>query len=789
MARAAPPDDVAEDAAARRSPKRWAAGIPGVLASVRALNDQLGVRKAARTMLRINQPDGFDCPGCAWPEPHDTSRFEFCENGAKAVAEEATDRRVTAEFFAAHSIDELVRSVRPLARPAGPAHRADVPQRRVTTTTGRSRGTAAFARIGRSPAVAGVTGPCRLLHVGADEQRGRVPVPAVRPRLRHQQPSRLLEHVPRVERSRARRDHRHRQGDGHARRRPRRRADPRHRPEPGDEPSPHAQRPRAGQAQRGGDRLDQPAAGGRADRLPQPASVCAASSDAAPRSPTSTCRSPSPPTSPCSSGSTGVSSQTWRRRSAVRRRPLRRVRRARRPTSRRLDADALLAATGLDVGRRRVAGRPRSLAATRIIVCWAMGLTQHRQAVATIQEIANTMLLRGSIGRRGAGLCPVRGHSNVQGDRTMGIFERPTGCVARRAWRTRFSFDPPRAPRLRHRRERSRRWPPATSTCSSASAATSSPRRPDTDVTAAAMERCALTVQVSTKLNRSHVRCGARGADPAVPRAHRSRSERGRRALRHRRGLDGHRPRHAVAPTTRRRRSCAARSRSSAPIAAATLGDRPIDWAALGGRLRQRPRPHRRDDPGLRRLQRAGRRPGGFALPNPPRDSTTFPTASGPGAALGQRVRADRRAPGTAAPADRAIARPVQHDDLRPRRPLPRRVRRPPGGVREPRRPRRPRARRRRPSSTSSASGATASNAGPPPSGSSPTRRRRGAARRTSRRPTCSFRSAASPRAAARRRPRRSSCASSGVEPCVQSSAGPSSDRRGSAVSAYLDRP
>ena len=72
-----------------RSTSRWAA------------------RKAARTMLRINQPDGFDCPGCAWPEPHDTSRFEFCENGAKAVAEEATDRRITADFFADHSIEEL----------------------------------------------------------------------------------------------------------------------------------------------------------------------------------------------------------------------------------------------------------------------------------------------------------------------------------------------------------------------------------------------------------------------------------------------------------------------------------------------------------------------------------------------------------------------------------------------------------------------------------------------------------------------------------------------------------
>ena len=67
-------------------------------------------------------------------------------------------------------------------------------------------------------------------------------------------------------------------------------------------------------------------------------------------------------------------------------------------------------------------------ASDRTIVCWAMGLTQHRSAVATIREITNTVLLRGSIGRPGAGLCPVRGHSNVQGDRTMGIYEKPAAA-------------------------------------------------------------------------------------------------------------------------------------------------------------------------------------------------------------------------------------------------------------------------------------------------------------------------------------------------------------------------
>src|SRR5262245_61806681 len=107
MASGPPRDDVGEDDLRVTAPKKWAAGMPGVLASVRALHAQTSATKATRTMLHINQPGGFDCPGCAWPEPHDTSRLEFCENGAKAVAEEATDRRITADFFATNAIAEL----------------------------------------------------------------------------------------------------------------------------------------------------------------------------------------------------------------------------------------------------------------------------------------------------------------------------------------------------------------------------------------------------------------------------------------------------------------------------------------------------------------------------------------------------------------------------------------------------------------------------------------------------------------------------------------------------------
>ena len=79
----------------------------------------------------------------------------------------------------------------------------------------------------------------------------------------------------------------------------------------------------------------------------------------------------------------------------------------------------------------------------RTIFCWAMGLTQHKNAVANIQEIVNLMLLRGQVGKPGAGFCPVRGHSNVQGDRTMGIWERPTEAFLDKLG-SEFGFEPPR---------------------------------------------------------------------------------------------------------------------------------------------------------------------------------------------------------------------------------------------------------------------------------------------------------------------------------------------------------
>ena len=141
-----------------------------------------------------------------------------------------------------------------------------------------------------------------------------------------------------------------------------------------------------------------------------------------------------------------------------------------------------------------------------VIACWAMGLTQQRQAVATIQEIVNLLLLGGNIGRPGAGVCPVRGHSNVQGDRTMGIWERMPDSFLDRL-RDTFRFEPPRkfgwdvveSIKAMHRGEAKIFFAMGGNFVSAT---------PDTEFTAEALSRCRLTVQVSTKLNRTHLITG-----------------------------------------------------------------------------------------------------------------------------------------------------------------------------------------------------------------------------------------------------------------------------------------
>ncbi|WQG59287.1 FdhF/YdeP family oxidoreductase [Pseudomonas sp. RTB3] len=143
----------------------------------------------------------------------------------------------------------------------------------------------------------------------------------------------------------------------------------------------------------------------------------------------------------------------------------------------------------------------------KVIMCWAMGITQHRHSVPTIQEIANLMLLRGNIGKPGAGLCPVRGHSNVQGDRTMGINERPPALFLD-ALEKRFQFKAPRASG-HNVVEAIHSMLAGKSRVFIGLGGNFAQATPDSTRTVEALNNCDLTVQISTKLNRSHLTHGA----------------------------------------------------------------------------------------------------------------------------------------------------------------------------------------------------------------------------------------------------------------------------------------
>ena len=164
--------------------------------------------------------------------------------------------------------------------------------------------------------------------------------------------------------------------------------------------------------------------------------------------------------------------------------------------------ETILTESGLEEAQIRHAG-DIYLHAERVIACWGMGITQHTHSVATINMIVNLLMLRGNLGREGAGACPVRGHSNVQGDRTMMIWEKPPQAFLDRL-RDVFGFEPPRAE--------------GYDTIGAIEAMIQGRARvffgmggnfaiatPDSDATARGLRRCELTVNVTTKLNRSHL--------------------------------------------------------------------------------------------------------------------------------------------------------------------------------------------------------------------------------------------------------------------------------------------
>jgi molybdopterin-dependent oxidoreductase alpha subunit len=267
-----------------------------------------------------------------------------------------------------------------------------------------------------------------------------------------------------------------------------------------------------------------------------------------------------------------------------------------------------------------------AMKAHRIIACWCMGLTQHKNAVATIQEVVNFLLLRGNIGRPGAGPCPVRGHSNVQGDRTVGIWDKPKKEFLDKL-AAEFSFSPPREPgydvvesvKAMHRGDVKVFFAMGGNFVSSAA---------DTEFTAAGLRKCELTAHVSIKLNRSHLVTGKTALLlPCLGRTEIDRQRGGEQFMTVEDSMG------VINPTRGHLRPASDRLLSEpaivAGIAKQLLGPRhPIDWDAYVADYNLIREKIDAVIPGFTSFNDRIRE-GTFYLPNGPRDERKFDTPSG----------------------------------------------------------------------------------------------------------------------------------------------------------------
>lgn len=482
------------------------AGGWGALRSVsRALMRQDIPVKGARTLLSANQPDGFDCPGCAWPDRNHASTFEFCENGVKAVAAEATRRRVTREFFEQHTVlalagesDFFLEDQGRLTEPMVYDEKTDKyvpigwdaafelvaqhlnalpdPDQAMFYTSGRASNEAAFLyqlfvrEFGSNnfPDCSNMchepSGAAMNAQVGVGKgtvtlddftQADAIFVFGQNPGTNHPRMLGELRHA-------AKRGARIVSINPLRERGLERFADPQDKLEMATmrstRISSHYFQPRIGG--------DFAFIKGMMKHLVEQEDAGRAVLDHA----------------FIAQHTTGIEAllddlraESW---------PL------------------LEQESGLSEEHMRAAGEVY-LGAERVIACWGMGLTQHEHAVATIQMVGNLLMLRGNIGRPGAGLCPVRGHSNVQGDRTMGISEKPSADFLDRL-RDVFGFEPPR----RHGAdvvESIRRMLAGEAKVFIGLGGNFAAATPDTYETWKGLRQCDLTVHITTKLNRSHL--------------------------------------------------------------------------------------------------------------------------------------------------------------------------------------------------------------------------------------------------------------------------------------------
>ena len=500
------------------APSGAAGGLQAVVVTTGLTLGAMGAVRGAKLLLEVNQKDGFDCQSCAWPSPDgDRQTFEFCENGAKAVADEATPRRITAEFFEKHTVAELAaqsdhwlnaqgRLTAPMVLRAGASHYEAIswddafaliadelralptPDAAAFYTSGRTSNEAAFLwqlfvrQLGTNnlPDCSNMCHESSGVALGETigigkgtvkledfEKAEAIFVIGQNPGTNHPRMLTALEA---------------------AKARGAKIVSVNPLPEVGTERFKNPQHfmnplkafsTLLGDGARLADLWLQPRIGGDLPLFKGIMKEMLAGEEAG-------------------ALPGGVFDHAFIRAHTHGYDALVADLRA-------TSWDEVVSASG--VAREEIhAAAQIAMKSRATICCWAMGLTQQPNAVETIQTIVNLLLLRGDMGRPGAGVCPVRGHSNVQGDRTMGIFEKmPDWWLDRLD--AEFGLKSPRAHGLDTvdaiQAMHAGRVQVMVAMGGNFLSAT-----PDTEFTAAALRKCALTAHVATKLNRSHLVTG-----------------------------------------------------------------------------------------------------------------------------------------------------------------------------------------------------------------------------------------------------------------------------------------
>jgi len=622
-------DEAGESTLEVGSPKSWAAGVPGVLHSTIPAVEGMGLNRSRKTLLAMNQKDGFDCMSCAWPDPTHRKTFEFCENGAKAVTWEATPITIGSEFWAEHPVSDLLgrseywlgmqgRLTEPVHKAAGDDHyrpiswaeafrviadklnRLDSPDQAAFYTSGRTSNEAAFAYqlFVRAFGTNNLPDCSNMCHESSGWAMGQtigigkatityddfgkadlIIVMGQNPGTNHPRMLTALEEAKE-------------NGAEIVAVNPM--------PEAGLKRYKNPQRVKGiiGHGTGMADQFVQVRLGGDMALLQAVSKRVLAAEAASP----GTVLDHEFLREHCQ----GLAELTAHLAQ--------------------VDEKAVLEATGLRAAEIDELAA-RYLRAEKVIITWAMGLTQHKKGVATIKEIINLLLLRGNIGKPGAGASPIRGHSNVQGDRTMGIWEQMPPAFLD-ALEREFGFDPPRehgvdsVATIRGLRDGQIKVFMALG--GNLVGAIS-----DTQAAEAAMHGAEMTVQVSTKLNRSHAVVGDEALIlPTMGRTEIDRQATGEQFVSVEDTVC------AVHPSWGKVRPVAPNLLSEVAIvsrlARAVLGSRVnVDWTGFE-RDYDLIREHiSHVVAGCDDYNAKIRQEGGFLLPNGPRDSRTFPTPTG----------------------------------------------------------------------------------------------------------------------------------------------------------------